>query len=279
MTKEPKSRRARGPNKVRLLVVVSDLHCGSTMGLCPPDTAVVDGGFWGLNKPQEWLWERWLAFQDWVSRTVGDEPYYLLLNGDMIDGFHHKTKQVIDIDPVWHMRAAIDALGPLAKGARKRFVVIGTEVHVGTMESEIGKQLGAETFDGVHAAQEWTIRMNGIRISARHHMPTTKRKYLEASALGIELGNQQLEAARAGYEIPQIIIAGHRHRFGVYGDGKSMMIACPPYQLLTTFAHKVVPGVVPEVGGFLLDFRGKDDGELPDVRHKLWRTPQVRGAE
>ena len=70
--------------KPQLLVVVSDLHCGSTVGLLAPDAETHYGntiGF-GSNYHQEWLWDKWQEGMRRVFALAGDDPYVLLCNGD-----------------------------------------------------------------------------------------------------------------------------------------------------------------------------------------------------
>ena len=68
----------------QLLVVVSDLHCGSTTGLMPPDSENMAGntiGF-GKNVHQAWLWANWKKAQAEVAKIAGNDPLALLINGD-----------------------------------------------------------------------------------------------------------------------------------------------------------------------------------------------------
>ena len=60
----------------KLLVVVSDLHCGSTVGLMPPDSENMAGNTlnFGKNHHQAWLWEKWTAAQNAVAEIAGDDP-------------------------------------------------------------------------------------------------------------------------------------------------------------------------------------------------------------
>lgn len=265
----------------RVIVVLGDLHCGSTVALCPPDFQITDGGKHTLNAAQEWIWEQWLAFNAWLEVSLAGRSYVLVVNGDAGEGVHHHTKQLVSLETCDHCAMAVNVLRPLADGATETLMVRGTETHVGASdESGIGAQLGArqDTSTGRFAADEWELTMNGVRVAFRHHMVTSKRKYLEASGLGIELGNQQLERARTGGDIPQVICAAHRHRFGLYSDAFGMMVVGAPWQLSTQYAHKVVPGATPTVGAYLLDFGGKDDGQLPDVRAwvKAMPMPEAR---
>ncbi len=44
------------------LLCLSDLHCGSTHALCPPDFPLADDGYLGQTKRQVWIWDQWQAF-------------------------------------------------------------------------------------------------------------------------------------------------------------------------------------------------------------------------
>ena len=69
------------------VVVISDLHAGCQMALCPPTGARLDGGGWYVPRgAQEALWPVWLDFWRWVEQVTGGEPYDLVLNGSEIGG-------------------------------------------------------------------------------------------------------------------------------------------------------------------------------------------------
>ena len=43
-----------------IVVCAGDIHCGSTVGLCPPEGLELDdGGMYEPNKSQRWLWDNW----------------------------------------------------------------------------------------------------------------------------------------------------------------------------------------------------------------------------
>ena len=81
-----------------IVVCVGDTHCGSTVGLCPPEGLELDdGGLYEPNKSQHWLWnnwvEAWAAIKS-VKRKNKKAKLHLILNGDLVDGDHHKTTQI-----------------------------------------------------------------------------------------------------------------------------------------------------------------------------------------
>src|SRR5262245_51985783 len=99
------------------MVVVSDMHCASTLGLCPPQGHKLDDG--GEYKPsdvQKKVWAIWEEFWNiWVPKVTKGEPWDLLVNGDAIDGDHHRTTTTISRNLHDQFRAATDCLAPIVK--------------------------------------------------------------------------------------------------------------------------------------------------------------------
>ena len=101
-------------SRPQLLVVVSDLHCGSTVGLMPPDSENMAGntlGF-GSNHHQRWLWECWQDAQAQVAKLAGNDPLALLINGDATEGIHHRSPEVVASLIENHCQMAATALRP-----------------------------------------------------------------------------------------------------------------------------------------------------------------------
>ena len=259
---------------IRLLVIVSDIHAGSTLAILPPDFETLEGNPVEQNATQKWLWEAWKdATQKWLPDLLGKSPHALILNGDLREGIHHGTKQVISPEPADHDAAAIAILKPLADKAAKTFITLGTESHVGNSENSIAKALGAQRPPG---KQRWawdclSLKVAGVRCVFRHHVSTSSRLYLRASALSINLGNEQLEAANNGEEIPQVVGYGHRHTFDFYQRHNAICFTTPAWQVLSRFGQKVVGSARPQPGMVVLDWRDKADGELPEMHVKTYR--------
>lgn len=268
------------PAPIEAVVVVNDTHSGSTFGLCPPDFELIDGNRVRLNAAQKFLHNAWVDVCDELTAYLRETRFVVVFNGDLIEGVHHGTKEVISSDIGDHINAAVELLQPLASKAAQVFVVEGTECHTGNTESGIGKALGAVPVDGHKNRYAWhrlDLEVHGCRVVFHHHIGVTSRQYLEASALSIYLGNERLEAIRNNEPPPQVLCCAHRHRFGQYSDNNSMCVVGPPWQLLTRHGRKVVPGARTEPGLFVLDWRGKDRGALPHVeamtRHRPYEGP------
>ena len=66
-----------------MIAVVSDLHCGSTVGLHPPEeTPLDDGGAYTPSKAQGWLWSHWLAY--W-KRVMKERKSLAVRRGEDVD--------------------------------------------------------------------------------------------------------------------------------------------------------------------------------------------------
>jgi hypothetical protein len=268
-TVEPKPLRGAFVIPPKILVFVSDTHCGSKHALLPPGIVDENGAEYRLNNFQAWLWNRWIDAIEWVEKWCGDDPFALIINGDIIEGVHHGTTEVVDPDPAQHGVIAAEALRPFADRAECCFMVVGTECHTKTTEGHIAKAIGCTPPPGV-GSYSWPVLtgcVNGVAISAAHHMGASLRTWTEASGLGIALNSERLEAARAGHTIPRIVVRSHRHTFGHYCDGDGIIVATPAWQGSTRFVRKVKPEARPRCGVAMMDFRGHAEGELPDVRY------------
>ncbi|MCS7009023.1 MAG: hypothetical protein NZL93_03680, partial [Chthoniobacterales bacterium] len=84
-------------NNFMYVWVLSDLHCGSEVGLMPPRGRLRRGNdvSHGLNPFQRWLWR---CFLDMVKNVRGElrgEKAVLILNGDLTEGVHHEREEII----------------------------------------------------------------------------------------------------------------------------------------------------------------------------------------
>jgi hypothetical protein len=269
------------PASPRVVVVVNDIHSGSTAGLLPPDFETLEGNRIAQNRFQAWLWACWShATTEWLPKVVGCDPWALVLNGDLVEGCHHGTKEVISPDEGDHKAAAVQILKPLADSAARVFVTEGTECHSKTAEHSIAKELGAvpDPDTGKHAWPRLELTVAGTLCAFDHHIPATIRSYLEASQYSMALGVERIEAQRNGVACPKVIVRAHRHRFGFFGDGDGMVVVGAPWQGLTRHGRKVVTGARCNPGIFALDWRTKADGDVPDIRYQTYRAPAAKGV-
>jgi hypothetical protein len=249
------------------VIVLSDLHCGSTCGLLPPEFVTSNEVIVKPNLFQAWMWCHWEKMVERFVTTSKKTPTVLILNGDIIEGMHHRTTEVWSPDPSDHLMCAWHCLARLADACCEVYIVRGTETHTGSAsEHGLAHKLGA-CFESKHkpAWDRLDLSINGVQIRAVHHMPATSRKWLEAGAHSAEWVNHAIESAQAGDPIPRILCMAHRHRPGAFTDGHYQTIVTPAWQGLTRYGYRVVPGANPKVGYAEMDFSGAF-GELPSTR-------------
>lgn len=244
-------------------IVVSDIHVGSNVALWPPDGELSESGnvvSFGKNYHQAWLWQVWLDTIKTAKEYFGNDPWVLILNGDLVEGDHHRSKEVVAIDESDHMEAAVKCLRPFVEAATKTYVVRGTMCHVKSFERVIAKELKA-----TYAEDSLLLEIHGTLIDAKHHMPTSGRAYLEAGAMSITMGNARLNYARVGHRLPKVFLRGHRHVGGVYTDGTGAFIVTGAYQFLTRHGKKVVGDSICRPAFAILDWRNRPMNSIPSI--------------
>lgn len=264
--------------KPRTLVVLSDLHAGSVVAVMPPTFTTANEQEVRQNPLQAWYWKCWLKSLEWIDEVIGDDPAALILNGDMIEGDHHRTTEIISRNIEDHVEIARLILQPLVLRFERTFMLRGTECHTGNVEATLGKMLGCEINpeNDRRIFDRLTLDICGVRLVARHHVTTTSRPWLESNGLGMELASEQLHAVRNGEPMPRILCVAHRHVAGHVVTGDGLCLATPAWQGMTRHTHKVVPAARCKTGVYILDWRDVEDGSLPRVHRKLFEAPNAK---
>jgi hypothetical protein len=264
-------RKARTSTAVRNLIVVSDLHSGCRLGLCPPgDIPLDDGGTYRASRFQQKLYELWREFWDeWVPEVTRGEPYNLVVNGDALEGVHHRSTTQVSHNFEDQIRIADMVLRPEVARCKAiggtYYHIRGTEAHVGqsgVYEEQLAMRLGAKPNElGQYSRCDLWIRVgdkDGPLVHLLHHIGTTGSAAHESSAVNAELTAMYVEAARWGKEPPDFIIRSHRHRSIAVdlnsAKGYAAAIVTPAWQGKTPFVFKI-PGArisEPQVGGIVI---------------------------
>jgi hypothetical protein len=247
------------------LVVVSDLHCGCRMGLCPPRGASLDdGGDYKPSKLQKAIWSHWDEFWgEFVPVATHGEPFTVVINGDAIDGVHHRSTTQVSHNLFDQKKIAYEVLKPVVEACDGRFYMIrGTAAHVGesgVQEEELAKALGAIPNDeGQYSRYELWKRVGKGLVHALHHVGTTGSSHYESSAVHAEMIAEFVESARWDGQPPNIVVRSHRHRYlkteFATARGFGMSVVTPGWQGRTPFTFKI-PGArlaPPQFGGLVI---------------------------
>jgi len=242
------------------VLLASDTHCGSTIGLCPPEGVRTDDGQEiRPSKVQEWLWECWTDVHqryDAIARDAKAEKW-VILNGDLVDGDHHGTAQIMSRHPDAQAYIARETFAVTRALKPKRlFVVRGTEVHTGTSgsaEESLAHYLGAERDPETRLWSRWHLRLrvHGKLFDVQHHgkglgrLPHTKQNGANSLAWRVFQ-----TCAERNLEPPALVVRSHLHQFAdSYGaNRRTRGLFLPSFQLKTAYVHRVAADEIADVG-------------------------------
>jgi len=267
------------------LVITSDWHCGSNVGLCPPGTILEEGGEVRLNRVQTQLWAWWREFWDvWLPPLAKGRRRVLVCNGDLVDGEKNPAGLTAP-DMADQRKIAIAVLKGELKRGDLALVMRGTEAHTGGSgqhEESIAQAAGLETdaLSKQFSIYHFWRRINGVLFSIAHHVGVSQSPVSEVTALTTELVKAMREAGRWGGELPSVLVRSHRHlAAGVILPGRGGLHECfvtPAWQCKTPFAHKLDRLTLPQIGGVV--YQVDESGSWR--RHVFLRAlPQPKAEE
>ena len=268
---------------VNSLIGVSDLHVGCQMGLCP-EVAHLDGG--GIYQPsvpfQAQLLAWWHEFwHDWVPMATEGDAYGVVVNGDIMDGRHHKSTTQWTQNLADQQRAAYELLAPVAELCEGRLWIIrGTEAHTGPNaenEEKLAERLAAIQDDAGNYSRPELWKYVGpeenILTHWSHHIGCTGAAAYETTAVHREFINACIAAGRWGLRAPDFVIRGHRHAFVktevATGNMRGVGLVLPGWQGKTPWVWRLEGGRMgqPQFGGAMI--RYSSQGE-PYSRQQVW---------
>jgi hypothetical protein len=274
---------------VPILAVVSDLHCGSTVGLCPSTGVELDdGSHYTPSDAQVWLWDRWVEYWWEVERIAAGRDIYVLINGDATEGDHHGTYQIISRNPGTELLVADLCLSvPMRLRPAGVVIVRGTEAHVGkgaSLEELMARQLQAQgstiiPADGRRLTHwHWQGEIGGVLVDAAHHGRMGTRPWTKSNAVLGLAAEIWMHHAQGGRRAPDLAFRSHYHQLGDSHDAfPTRVIQTPAWQLATSYVHRVAPGALSDVGGIICDL---EDGRANVTKWRarpsptpIWRAP------
>lgn len=220
-----------------VLGVYSDIHAGSTIGLCPPEGVSLDDGGAYLPSPEQlWLWDcwkaGWLHVQNIVERerrfSDDDVDLGLVSNGDATDGNHHKTTQILSGAEGAHIKCAVECQRiPKALGPKWWWIIRGTEAHVGksggleegmavSMDREDAPIQRSRKADGSPGPWTWwelLLEFHGRLIDFTHHGRMGQRAHTRSSYVRLYAFDVWAERAMRDDRAPDLAIRSHLHQY------------------------------------------------------------------
>ena len=246
------------------IAYISDLQTNSTIGICPPVVNLDDGGTYHASRLQKQLWNDHLDFRDRAVSAKGNGELYTIYVGDIHDGDHHNTSQIITRNPATMQSIAADVIDPIARISDKMFLVRGTEAHVGksaSLEEDIAKDFDFQKNGNKRSWWQLFAEFRGYTYDIAHHTSmgsTPVGKGNAANKLAVET---IFEYANRGRKPPNYVIRAHVHRHAdSYENYITRAIILPCWQYRTAFVHRMGSMSLPSIGSVLCEI---EDGKSP----------------
>lgn len=265
------------PKHILTVVVTSDLHCGGATALFPPKWTNADGLEIRQNRAQGWLWERWTDLCLRVKReALSGVKIFGLFNGDISEGAHHGTVQLVSAAQEDHADIGVEAIDPLATWCNQMMFIVGTEVHVGQqgrIENIVAKTFAAQGKNVIRpkdtALHVWPVALaniGGVEFNIAHHIRGSSLERSRNNAANAEAADQAINAKFLGLPIPRYVLRGHTHFFarGYYDRTGTETLVNGCWQLSTSHGHRIKPHISTEIGARLI--RIYDDKTTTDEK-------------
>ena len=254
--------------KPRRVVILSDLHCGSRVGLTPPSynpKSDMGSRFYDARA------ETW----DWFAKTIKSlQPIDALIgNADLIEGKGPRSGGTELIESDRHEQAMMAAEVLRLTKARNIFLSYGTSYHTGSeedWEDVVFRESGARKI-GSH---DW-LDVNGLVFDYRHHVSGSQVPHGRMTAIARERLWSVLWAEHGAFPKADVIIRSHVH-YHVYCGGPGWLAMTTPALQWhgSKFGSRQVSGTV-DFGLVSFDIRTREDYEwqshilLPNGTHRI----------
>ena len=194
----------------------------------------------------------------------------MFIPGDLIDGHHHQTTQLVSGNPVTQKRIARACFDSVFADLKPDaiFIIRGTEVHVGGSacnEEEIAddwKREGLPVQTDEHTASWWHFvgDFEGVRVDVAHHGRMGGRSWTKPNQALMHAADIYMKHSRRKLRHPDLVLRAHSHTSADSHDAHPVRyIAMPAWMFKSSHAHKVVPNEFPDIGGVIATC---ENGEL-----------------
>jgi hypothetical protein len=260
------------------VVVVSDTHVGSTLGLWPEGFQVEEGAVVQLNKFQKWLLDCWWQMLGDIMELP--EKPIVVVNGDVIQGAHEKDAQLVTTRIDLQAAAALEILKPLRELASSMYMLHGTAWHGGPASSHVSGVAKAlecvpEPTTGRPCWWELYLRLGERLAHFTHHVSATSLPMYEASIPlrdSIVLNSELSRVYGADAPRVDLDVRAHRHRcILTFKPPRTWVAVSPSWQLKGEFVFKVAASSLPDIGYLLIECNERDLVVLP----RLFQLPAL----
>jgi hypothetical protein len=277
-------------NKDTLIVCLSDMHSGSSVSVFP-DVEKYNFNPERNHQPtrnQKRMYEHFVRCAAQAKLLRKGKRMIVVHNGDAIEGWHHRTNQVLTIIPEEQKQLHIFLMRRFLREAgfdpvRDKLVYIkGTEVHTGETEEEIAFTLHAEY---LQAHDFVNLGVNGRKIWFTHQGANSQDGHTEGDSLRNWLKRIYWNQVNRRRVVPDMVVMGHFHKpaYNAYiqrrDDGFHTLrgMILPSWQMKTRYAYSRVPTAINEIGAGYFEITAA--GDMRDPSFMLLESPNGVSVE
>jgi hypothetical protein len=266
---------------MKTILIFSDAHVNSCVGLSPRTVTLDDGGTYLSSPGQSWIWDNWQALIERAAELRKTREIVLVSNGDLCEGDKHdRSYQIITKNPSTIVKMTTEAIAPLVQIASGVFFVRGTAAHVG--KSGNLEDLTADGFDSTvrpetNGAASWfylPLEVEGVRFDIAHHATMGGLPWTRAGNVSRYASRIFYEYSATGRAIPHLVVRSHMHRWGdSYDAAPCRVLFTPAWTLASEFINKIAPGALAEIGAVFIHCEdGKYEVEKFEIKpqRRVW---------
>ena len=277
-----------------LLAAWGDTHCGSTEGLMKPRTYQFFDANVKPNPRQRVIWRKFAEYVDNIKQQRAGKQLVVVITGDLVDGDHHNTHQLVTRKPSEQMALFLDCWDYFAQEVGfgegdKVYVIHGTEPTHGlpSVTDMIARDIGAEPSrppsivdeaddedagrmmrarDGWFPWHELTLDIRGELVRFTHHPPCSLGRMAHTRGNPVKnwLRSHQTQLLARRERLPRFVVWGHVHTAwtetarlddGTPTGPETTAIVLPAFQGKTEYVYKAIPHALPTtIGGWWAEF-------------------------
>lgn len=281
----------------RLVVLFSDTHAGSRLGLLNPATVLCDEDETGqpvhwtpeLTAVQRWLWAHYEADLDAAMALAAGDEVILVHNGDLTWGSKYAS-ELVSTRRADQILIALANLSPWFEHANVRTVrlVHGTDSHAfgeGTTDALVADGLRARWPErDIAQVRHLLATVDGVSIDCAHHGPTAGiRQWTTGNQLRYYARSLMNDEVLRGRTPPRVVVRSHYHtwtretvRLQAATEYVTDIVVTPAYCGLTAYAAQATRSAY--LIGCGLVVCEVVDGALREI-HPFTRTVDLRREE
>ena len=276
-----------------IVAVVADTHCGSQVGLMPPDQFQLDAeGFYDPSPQQKFLWQCWEESWLKIAKLRKRAKLIIVFNGDAIQGTDEKFMALVskrtdehDAIHVDCMEYAFRTAGFNQSKGDELYYVRGTERHSeagSAAEERIASDLGANELAGRSSNIQIQLKVNGVVFDFMHkRIKRGTRWWTQDNALFYAAKDTYARIIDNDWFKPPfeaIYVGSHFHSWLPHQThrgpkGNVTFAITPAFQLMTGYAIEVTKGLERATVG-MMAYEVEGDGAWR-VHEYIWEPNHI----